>query len=1178
MFSSLLRPGQHRPRRDAAPMTESPTSGPAYQKPPFRRHATADFTEADDDDEESQEEEGLNMFREHGDMVDDEDNMRRSLPVLPLFSASYLDSLPIYNITHAIRIIVQTRTETTLTWDQLRSPQVSQFLVKPMQQQIRTQHFSRATLYALMANCLQFHKEGQLYPGNIGTSTTRARVCELLALKLLKEYNTRELIDALSYDYYPLQGLPGLQAPSTGNAKMDAKVKAGQTAARTSTLEVAIRASAKHFLAHPLVVQQLEAIWNGAITFYSSADSLHRKAPSTPTYPPSSEAGKPGVRTPLLSGQPRKEETAPASPGRRSVILYDPRQASLFKLSRLRVPRYRFFLSTLSLLVLIGLFLAVLMQRSTRITSLELIFWFWSAGFMLDELVGFNEQGFSLYIMSFWNIFDLGILVLLIVYYFMRVYGVFLVDPRHWNDLAYDVLAANAILLLPRIFSVLDHYQYFSQLLIAFRLMALDLAAVLVLVIISCSGFFVFFTLANNNDDASDVAYKIFQILMGFTPAAWEVWPNYNVLERALMALFLIICHFVVVTILITVLTNSFMKIASNANQEHQFLFALNTISMVKNDALFSYVAPGNIFAWLLMPIRYCMPLQHFVQLNRTIIKATHFPLLFCIYVYERFWLATSIYEPTDLIDNPGRGRSRTLSMADPANRTALFSPNVRVREESVVGFQKDHALEEVFRRGPGMITLRSQRRHERHKTQNAIRNWMDQHDEEGGSSHHPQDWPTANSKPPRPDWHRRFSMNRDFKPMRSRQFSDIRSAASDPADLMSQGQAPLGSFNYHRGEVRRTRDEAKDHTDADGDDELVTNDEEEEEDQATNVGDSMRINTKIQEEDYFTTPVTSRFGPPPPSSQESKRTNPSPRQGTARRTLHSRTLSTNTILYAPQDSRRERAASGSSASSGGPTPARSRPLSARASIVETPMASGQRSPRRQLYMTSAKPRPILPQSHTAQVAPTRAGLAPLDPRLRPGAVRRLSSIDLSAMSDNIIGPDDPTGGVPSSFQTQMAMALMKDARLGGMGRGNDAADRDRMSRLVLARMKTLEESFADVARELRGLKTNSNSTASNTRRNSSGDDLNRISAFIEVAGRDRRKAAPGDDQGRPRLQRRHTAKRPVSRRSMKENKVGMTRAKSKGKEVAHSSDPDSDIDETAEHDDGSFSRRGSSF
>jgi hypothetical protein len=204
-------------------------------------------------------------------------------------------------------------------------------------------------------------------------------------------------------------------------------------------------------------------------------------------------------------------------------MLYDPRNASLFKLSRLRVPRYRHILSTFSLAILIMLLLAVLIERSKQITTLELVFWFWSAGFMLDELVGFTEQGFSLYIMSFWNIFDLGILLLLIVYYFMRVYGVFLVDANKWNENAYDVLAANAILLLPRIFSILDHYPYFSQLLIAFRLMAIDLAAVFVLVLISCSGFFVFFTLSRNNNDAGEVAYKIFQILMGFTPAAWEV-------------------------------------------------------------------------------------------------------------------------------------------------------------------------------------------------------------------------------------------------------------------------------------------------------------------------------------------------------------------------------------------------------------------------------------------------------------------------------------------------------------------------------------------------------------------------------------------------------------------------------------------------------------------------------
>jgi len=396
-----------------------------------------------------------------------------------------------------------------------------------MQQQIRTQHFSRATIYVLMANCLQFAKEGQLYPGNAGASSTRAKVCELLAIKLLKEYSTRELIDALSYDFYPLQGIPGNQTPM---GLRDGMGRPKPAVARTSTLEVAIRASAKHFLAHPLVVQQLEAIWNGAISFYSSADSLHRQQ-----QPPAGFSGRwprrdsADPRTPLLGHQqPQqiKEEQGRlygVPPGRRSVALYDPRNASLFKLSRLRVPRYRQFLSTCSLAILIGLFLAVLIQRSSRITTLELIFWFWSAGFMLDELVGFNEQGFSLYIMSFWNIFDLGILLLLIVFYCMRIYGVFLVDARRWNDTAFDILAANAILLLPRIFSVLDHYRYFSQLLIAFRLMAVDLAAVFVLILISCSGFFVFFTLSKNDNDAGEVAYKIFQILMGFTPAAWEV-------------------------------------------------------------------------------------------------------------------------------------------------------------------------------------------------------------------------------------------------------------------------------------------------------------------------------------------------------------------------------------------------------------------------------------------------------------------------------------------------------------------------------------------------------------------------------------------------------------------------------------------------------------------------------
>ncbi|ORY65374.1 uncharacterized protein BCR38DRAFT_341252 [Pseudomassariella vexata] len=1136
----------------------TPSPGPTNRQYLESRHATADFTEADDDDDEDESNEEADEADEAGELPrlttryrqdsgGMQDSRRRSsTSMLSLFAASYLDSLPVYNTVHAIRIIVQTRTETSLSWEQLRSPQVSQFLIKPMQQQIRTQHFTRATLYALMANCLQFAKEAQLYPGNAGTSSTRAKACELLALKLLKEYNTRELIDALSYDFYPLQGLP--ETPNTPSPR------SRQSAARSSTLEVAIRASAKYFLSHPLVVQQLEAIWNGAISFYSSADQLHRAPQTPPSAKQTPRRRSVDARTPLLGYQPGKENQGRLPlhevPVRRTVTLYNPRHASPLKLSRLRVPRYRQFLSTCSLFILICLFLAVLVERSSRITSLELIFWFWSAGFMLDEVVGFNEQGFSLYIMSFWNIFDLGILLLLIVYYCMRVYGVFLVDPHHWNDMAYDVLASNAILLLPRIFSVLDHYQYFSQLLIAFRLMAVDLAAVFVLVLISCSGFFVFFTLSKNSNDAPDVAYKIFQILMGFTPAAWDVWPEYNFLGKLLLVFFLIMCHFVVVTILITVLTNSFMAIASNATQEHQFLFAINTISMVKNDALFSYIAPGNIFAWMLMPLRYCMPIRQFVRLNRTVIKLTHWPLLFCIYFYEKYFLASALYEPTDLVENHGRGQGRTLSLADPASRTAIFSPNIRVREESVTGLQKDRALEEVFRRPPDSGTLRHQRRQERRKTQTAIRHWMDQNDDVG----EPQssNWPSLD----RPiDWHRRSSVGREL-PRRYRTVSDVRSAASDPADLISNNGFPRRHFIHSTGVMDEEHTDYKDQTDADGDDELVTNDEDEDDEHAT----ESRATAKSvpQEEDYFTTPMATRFGTLAPSSLNSRHSsqhqhtaNASPRTGTSRQGgMHSRTMSTTTILYAPQGSGRgtNTPPSVSEHTSGN----RSRPKSSRQTPVETPATgAGHRSPRRTIHIA---PPPTRPRPIPSKTAPTRAALL----GTAGARLRRLPSLDVDINSDIGLDHDanNELGAVPASFATQMAMAT---GQLKGLGRGSQERDNaERMSRLVLARMKTLEESFAEVAKEMRGMRSQVS-----TSHNSENGSWNGVME-VGVAGKDRKRVPVKKAQG--------GGSRPSSTR---EDKVGLSgvkpKNKGKGKEVAKS-------ESGKEQETKRIRRRGSSF
>ncbi|EOD46595.1 putative integral membrane channel protein [Neofusicoccum parvum UCRNP2] len=893
MLASLLRPRKGRRRRPES----SPFSSPFAQRN-SGRNPERDYLLRNGSDEDEGHYDGG---------VEDEDDDNE--PVLPIFSAEHLDRLPIYNITHSIRLLVLQRCETTLSWDQLRSPQVSQFLVKPIQQEIRATLFSRGTLYALIANCLQFQKQGQLNPGNVGVEKTRGLICELLAMRLLKEFSTP----------------------------------------RISAVEVAIRAQAKKFLAHPLVVQQLEAIWSGTIVFHSYADSLHR-SPTKRSFRTALNYGsmENGTRSP---GKLDDSEPLMPSMVRRTVTLYDPREASMFKLSRLRVPRYRQLFSTCSFAVMLGLFLAVLVSKSVDITALEVLFWFWSAGFMLDEVVGFTEQGFNLYILSVWNAFDLGILLLFVVYYVMRLYGILMPDVRkhHVADMAYDVLASTAVLLFPRLFSVLDHYRYFSQLLIAFRMMAMDLMAILILIIISCSGFFVAFTLAFGDTgltSASSAAYALFQMLMGFTPAAWDIWGSYNPLGKAILTLFLFIAHFLIVTILITVLTNSFMAVVQNANEEHQFLFAVNTISMVKSDALFSYIAPTNIIAWLLTPIRFLMPFRSFVKMNRTLIKVTHFPILFAIFTYEQLILSRVAFQPEELVEQRGRSRQKT---------------------------------------------------------------------------------------------------------------------------------------------------------DADGDDELVTNDEND--DDRITLGQSMRDTPRLEEnkenqpvyessggEDYFRTPIATKSHTPVlPSSVSSRIRDPLPpvpkvSNVIPQRRHHNRNVSTNTILFSPQKD-----GFGSGRDSTSTSPAK-RPSTAHRSGAATPRTKA--TPKRPTVNPPKLNRPDLSPRNQNKSSPNLLGIGfgnlPRPPQRHRDPSFNALALDLASdLGDNRPRPELPNiPGMSASFSTQMEMAAMGARRFRRSGRPGRAGshddedeeeeDRSRTNRILLARMNTLEESFKEVLKEVRGLnKTN---------------------------------------------------------------------------------------------------------
>jgi hypothetical protein len=743
---------------------------------------------------------------------------------------------------------------------------------------------------------------------------------------------------------------------------------------------------------------------------------------------------------------------------------------------------------------MLGLFLAVLVERSIDITPLELIFWFWSAGYLLDEVVGFSEQGFSLYILSVWNSFDIAILLMTISYYLLRIYGILFLKgkDRIWMaNQAYDLLAATAIFLMPRAFSVLDHYRYFSQLLIAFRMMALDFAAVLILIVISCSGFFVAFTLSYSGQafSASQAAYHVFQMLLGFTPAAWEIWGSYNVLGKATLASFLLISHFLIVTILITVLTNSFMAIVQNANEEHLFLFAVNTISNVKSDALFSYIAPTNILGWILSPLRYVMPFRQFVWLNRSVIKLTHVPILLLIFVYERLVLSRSTFEPIDLVEQRGREATRAPGFM---LRTGgdLFSPGVRIREPSVATFHKDQALEEVFRRpfrGAHEDMNTAQRESfQQAKSQNVVNDWMRNMGHEGGA-HTPLDEEQSvlDHLETRPILRRRKTAAGGP----SRLASYALSVASDP------DPTGVADFQYIHEDPEYPGMDRSDpvyHTEDDGDDELATNDD----DDAGTADDHLNSSDK-ENEPAITRPATrprtalgemetATFGgegspmTPLPRARRrptlrSQSVSSSPERPATQKRLppsradqgrHVRTASSATILFAPLDGGADKTSPSEPQSSPkpAPTPHSVRSLARHSGPAAAGGNSGADTPRYQHPRRGAGPTPATTTATAtadtaAATGPGASQAVPPPPHRAPRPAPNLASflalnrrkpslnalaLDLASdLGDNRAAPADAAALFSTSFGTQLEMAALRRRGVTGPRRQVMMSDED---------------------------------------------------------------------------------------------------------------------------------------
>lgn len=525
------------------------------------------------------------------------------------------------------------------------------------------------------------------------------------------------------------------------------------------------------------------------------------------------------------------------------------------------------------------------------------------------------------------------------------------------------------------------------------------------------------------------------------------------------------------------------------------------------------------------------MPFRQFVKINRTIIKITHFPILLLIFVYEKLRLARFAYEPTELIERHTRRNTLTpFALNGPPD---VFSPGTRLREPSITAYHKDRALDEVFRRPfEGESPPNKTQQTETDGQSNVVDRWISGLGDEGGASP-PEEQPRSileRLERHRPPMRRAMTSYTKRKPWRSA--SQSGSALSDPEDRFVQSIRRRPQPITEENEDLHLETQV---TDRDADDELLTNAADDESVGPSTTGPPGQYdkeNTRSIHEEDLVTPIAPRAEPtslagsisPQKRQQDSTQPNAtsttSASAGPLQRVGHQRNSSTTTILFNPQSESYE----SSSASPRKPPRSPPKPERPRTPGHTESFGNGRLSPRRTPNINTnvsraAGTRPNLANRNAFKSTPNVARFLDLVARTdrRTPSFEALALDLASDIGDNRnVTLASENIGLPTltgSFQEQLAQQAAK--RFQQQQRRSEE-DNANISRMMLARMNSLEEGFRDILREVRMIgSASSKATSAGEEGDDTGVGISPAAAASRIAGRRTTTVAGAANMGR---------------------------------------------------------------
>ncbi|KAI6103885.1 hypothetical protein EDD16DRAFT_1715085 [Pisolithus croceorrhizus] len=511
----------------------------------------------------------------------------------------FLASIKVFPLIPYLKKDVINTIDTPLTWDQLTASDINFVVVRPLVLKYARLR-NMAVVYACMVVRSYFLTQAASDLVHSSVLYSRATLCEIMALKLLSHFAASkvQLVAALTTPWDPLAGAPM-------DVVQEVKQAIGEDECRgnsQSAIEMAIATKAKAFVSSPIVQSVVNDMYTGRVVFSITA-----------------------VRSVVADNYKQ-----------RAIEIYDLRKAPL-------LDHYRPVKSS-SIFCHIAFYehrsAAARLPEDTACVSLwEGVFLVFAIAFTLQEYTASREYGWLIYMSNVWNVFDTAFVVIFFVYLVLRIKG--LVDnDAHTSQLAFDILACAGCILVPR----LAFYAITNNVVIlALRAMISEFVFFICIAATCFSGLLLtLYTISHGRWTISGIAWLIVQIWFGNTYLSFNQAKSFHpVLGPILMTCFAALSNTLLLTILISILSNTAARIDANATQEYLFQRTISTIEGVKSDALFSYQPPFNLLALLILkPATYLLSPRQLHSANVFLIRLTSFPILVVIALYER-WLVS---------------------------------------------------------------------------------------------------------------------------------------------------------------------------------------------------------------------------------------------------------------------------------------------------------------------------------------------------------------------------------------------------------------------------------------------------------------------------------------------------------------------------------------------------------